>query len=130
MLNDNWQKLIERLREAANSYRGRSNRWQDKPKRESAPDDDYWNVSIIEFKLYFRQGELVGWTKPQRTPLEPRQFDISTLDLQTVQAGWNGVFIDLKRECNRGINPIEKALVIRENGEPVGWFADKVKVGV
>lgn len=121
MLNDNWQKLLTRLRAIANNeFNGR---------RDDRPGQSR-SAAIIEFKLYFKAGELVGWSKPLRTPLEPCPFDLTIFDLETVQAGWNGVFIDLKRECSRGANPIEKALVIRENGEPAGWFADKVKVGV
>jgi hypothetical protein len=125
MLNnsDNWEKLMQRLR-SANGFggqRGSPTQGERVNGRQSA--------AIIKFRLYFQQGELVGWSRPESILLEPSGFDLTIFDLQTVQAGWNGVFIDLKRECSRGVSQVEKTLVIRENGEPAGWFADRVKGG-
>lgn len=118
MLNDNWQKLLMRLRAIANNeFNGR---------REDRPGQSR-SAAIIEFKLYFRNGELMGWSKPQRTSLEPCPFDITIFQLEPVPGGWNGVFIALKGQKATG----GRSLVIREDGTPAGWLlGEKVLEGV
>lgn len=105
MYNDKHQQLIERLKALASNYR------QDQPGK-------WQGTAIIEFTVYIQRGELKGWTRPSRIPLEPLPFDLTMFELETVTAGWNGVYIDLKRQKATGA----RALVIREDGTPAGWF--------
>lgn len=35
--------------------------------------------TIITVDLYFKDGELVGWLRPERKPLEPKQFPVTIL---------------------------------------------------
>jgi hypothetical protein len=100
---DNWQKLHWRLEAIANNKQGGGCK----------------GVAIIELGLYYNSGQLIGWTRPERTPLEPVQFDTSVFDLQPLR-GWNEVILALKRE--RGVM-VRKMLVVRD-GEPVGWFRE------
>jgi hypothetical protein len=36
-------------------------------------------ATIIRVTLYFKDGELVGWKRPEREPLEPKQFPFTIL---------------------------------------------------
>jgi hypothetical protein len=39
-------------------------------------------VTMLNVQLFFVDGELVGWYKPDRKPIEPKQFDVSMLPLE------------------------------------------------
>lgn len=105
-----WYGLSERLRAVANNKE----------------HGGCQGVAIIEISLYFGSGQLVGWSRPERTSLEPRGFDTTIFDLHTLR-DWNEVILALKRE--RGVI-VKKHLVVR-NGEPVGWFkvSEPVRIG-
>lgn len=107
---DEWQRLIFRLQETTNNRQ-----------REGCK-----GAAILEFSIFIRDGRLIGWSKPERTQLEPLSFDCTIFDLQPVPLGWMGVLLDLKREAGM---KAEKALVVRD-GEPVGWFKTPLAVKI
>lgn len=120
-----YEKLLLRLQSSARAFDGYGN--GSKPNGNRANGGH--NAVILEFRLYLnREGSLVGWSKPLCVPLEPKPFDLTVFELIPIESGWNGVFLDLVRKSREGCNPVALTLVVRENGEPAGWFADRVKV--
>jgi hypothetical protein len=39
-------------------------------------------VTCVQVTLFFRDGDLVGWYKPARIPMEPKQFPLECLPIE------------------------------------------------
>lgn len=99
---DNWTKLKWRLQAIANNEANGGSS----------------GVALIFVNLFLSGGQLIGWYKPQRIPLEPKHFDISLLPFtNTGDLDW---LLD-KCKDNTLTGTINRVLVVRD-GDPIGWL--------
>lgn len=103
-MRSNWTKYRERLQAVANnkSYGGSN------------------GVALIMINCFVSEGVLLGWYKPQRIPLEPREFDVSLLKNGETVRDWSEVIGSLIKEAN-GTQAIDKTLIVRD-AIPIGWL--------
>jgi len=104
---DNWTKLKWRLQAVANNE----------------ANGGCPGVALIFVNVFLSCGLPIGWYKPQRIMLEPRNFDISILPIiGHAPKGWDDLMHSLvPGEMKRATGVIDRILVVRE-GEPVGWL--------
>ncbi|HXV43325.1 MAG TPA: hypothetical protein VEC96_09695 [Anaerolineae bacterium] len=105
-MSDLWQGLFWRLQSIANNKQ----------------NGGCEGVALIELELFFTPQGLAGWSKPDRIPLEPKQFDTTIFNLAPVK-DWNGVIACLRRESG---GRIKRVLVVRD-GRPVGLFKEVIE---
>jgi len=103
---DNWTKLKWRLQSVANNR----------------DDGGCEGVALISIKIFLSGGLPIGWCKPNRVSLEPRNFDVSLLSISEIGNGWDDLMHSIVPESMRNsTGTLERIFVVKE-GIPVGWI--------
>ena len=109
-----WHGLEMRLKAVANNCQApkKDISYSGKKKHEFGGQ----GVAIITLRLIRDDlGQLCGWQKPERTPLEPRGLDPNTLPIGRWCSDWERV-ISVLQEGGYSFK-----LVVKD-GQPVGWL--------
>ena len=105
-MTDNWTKLKWRLQAVANN-----------DAQGGCP-----GVVLIFVNVFLSDGLPIGWYKPQRVPLEPRNFDVSLLSFSHNGGDWDNLMHCLvPDDKKKTTGVIDRVLVVRD-GAPVGWL--------
>lgn len=115
-MDDLWNGLELRLRAVANNCQATKKEisFSGKSKHEFGGE----GVAIITIRLWRNGSALRGWERPERTPLEPRNLDPSTLPIDSWCNDWPRVVETLKN-LSKG----DSFRLVVKDGQPVGWLA-------